>query len=405
MNMYQGYSMVSSPNIPRFKQIEGFWIDWNNDDPNSASWNWNADSNQVEMLKKARNCGANEFELFSNSPMWWMLDNHNPSGSNSGKKDNLQSWNFANHSKYLATIAKYAQENWGLEFTSIEPFNEPGALWWRGLCGTQEGCHVSCSTQATVVKHLHEELERRGLFNVTVSASDENTYDQARRSWKGFDGQTKEKIRKVNVHGYQYGSGRRDLLYQDVVVADNKRLWNSEYGDGDASGSEMVSNLNLDIKWLHNTAWVYWQLLDSTPGWGLIYFDESTMQVGQPNKKFWVLAQYTRHIRKGMSIIDSGDDDTVAAYDPGKKRLVLVTANKGVRRSITYDLSRFTTTSESVCGWSTTMMDTADSGANYVRMEDVHLNIARKTLTVHLPPNTVWTSQVDGIRVASPIFI
>ena len=33
------------------------------------------------------------------------------------------------------------------------------------------------------------------------------------------------------VHGYEYGGGRRDLLY-DAVHATGKKLWNSEYGEG-----------------------------------------------------------------------------------------------------------------------------------------------------------------------------
>ena len=32
----------------------------------------------------------------------------------------------------------------------------------------------------------------------------------------------------------------------------------------------LASNLNLDMRWLHPTAWVYWQVLDDTGGWGLV---------------------------------------------------------------------------------------------------------------------------------------
>ena len=52
----------------------------------------------------------------------------------------------------------------------------------------------------------------------------------------------------VQVHGYEYGGGRRDLLY-DAVRAAGKKLWNSEYGEGDASGMSLASNLNLDMRW------------------------------------------------------------------------------------------------------------------------------------------------------------
>ena len=33
------------------------------------------------MMKAAHARGADKIELFSNSPVWWMCTNHNPSGS------------------------------------------------------------------------------------------------------------------------------------------------------------------------------------------------------------------------------------------------------------------------------------------------------------------------------------
>lgn len=65
-----------------------------NPDPASASWDWNADANQRAMLLK-RERGADRFELFSNSPMWWMCANDNPSGAAKGSDDNLQFAQFA----------------------------------------------------------------------------------------------------------------------------------------------------------------------------------------------------------------------------------------------------------------------------------------------------------------------
>ncbi len=100
-----------------------------------------------------------------------------PSGSDSGGGDNLQSWNYNQHAIYLATVAKYASDHWGIQFNSVEPFNEPIANWWNAN-GTQEGCHFNTGTQATVISYLRSELDNRGLTNVNAAASDENTYDQ-----------------------------------------------------------------------------------------------------------------------------------------------------------------------------------------------------------------------------------
>lgn len=105
-----GQSMVASPNIPHWKQIQGYWLDWFSTDPASNSWNWWVDSNQRTMMWKARDRGVNLIELFSNSPMWWMCYNHNPSGAADGG-DNLQSWNYQQHARYLATVARYAHDH------------------------------------------------------------------------------------------------------------------------------------------------------------------------------------------------------------------------------------------------------------------------------------------------------
>jgi len=50
--------------------IHGYWTDPKNNDP--ISWNWSADENQRAMMQKARDRGADLFEMFSDSPMWWM---------------------------------------------------------------------------------------------------------------------------------------------------------------------------------------------------------------------------------------------------------------------------------------------------------------------------------------------
>jgi galactan endo-1,6-beta-galactosidase len=84
--------MVSSPSCPSWKHIEGFWLNWDSANASSPSWDWNRDANQVAMLQKAKKRAGSTFvaELFSNSPMWWMCLNHNPSGSATGSENNLQ---------------------------------------------------------------------------------------------------------------------------------------------------------------------------------------------------------------------------------------------------------------------------------------------------------------------------
>ncbi len=390
-NAINGDTMQVSTNIPAFRQIPGYWLDWFSSDPASSSWDWTVDANQRSMLLKAKARGANLFELFSNSPMWWMCYNHNPSGANSGGSDNLQSWNYDQHAVYLATVAKYASDHWGITFDSVEAFNEPIAGWWNSN-GTQEGCHFDASTQATVVDYLRSELDSRGLTNANVAASDENNYDDARATWNSFSASTQSQIGRVNVHGYEYGGGRRDLLYSAVG---GKRLWDSEYGESDGTGVSLASNLNLDFRWLHPTAWCYWQVLDSG-GWGLIQSNPGDNWIGPANRKYYVLAQYTRHIRPGMTIIDGGEGNTIAAYQPAARKLVIVTMNYGAAQTITYNLSNFHRADGPVRRW----MTSTGSGVQYAQLGGPVLS--NKSFQSSFPTNTIQTFEIQNVDLYPP---
>ncbi|MEU5701185.1 glycoside hydrolase [Streptomyces aurantiacus] len=394
-NSVGGQSMVASPNIPAFKQIEGYWQDWNNEDPTSAAWDWTADANQRAALVKAVRRGAVP-ELFANSPMWWMCLNHNPSGA-SGGGNNLQSWNYRQHASHLAAVALYAKNNWGVDFATVDPFNEPSSSWWTAT-GTQEGCHMDATVQAAVLPYLRGELDARGLSGVRLSASDETSYDLARTTWNSFGASTKALVSQVNVHGYQGSGGRRDLLHTDAVTTAGKKLWNSETGDSDGTGLTLASNLCLDFRWLHPTAWVYWQVMDPSTGWAMIAYDQSTLQPTTVQTKYYVMAQFSRHIRPGMTILDTGVGYAVAAHDATQQRLVVVAVNSGAAQTLTFDLSRFGQVTGGTGGlvrrWNTL---TSGGGDLYTARSDTYLN--GKSLSVPFAAGSVQTFEIDGVTV------
>jgi galactan endo-1,6-beta-galactosidase len=373
---------LSSRNGPTH-QIEGYWINPFSADPASSSWNWSADPLQRAMLLKAKARGANLLELFSNSPLWWICSNHNPSGADNGADDNLPSSNYDQHAIYLATIAQYAATHWGVNFTSVEPFNEPRSAWWNAA-GKQEGCHFGTNSQAAVIIYLRTELNNRGLSAVQVSASDENTYDLARTTLQSFSPTVRAQVGRVNTHGYQYGKGRRDLLYRAVA---GKKLWNSEYGEGDTSGLSLATNLNLDFALLHPTAWCYWQPFD-LGGWGLINASLSRNWIGKANPKYFVLAQYTRHIRPGMTILQSDDTNSVTAYDSTQRKLVIVTVNCSSAQSISYNLSNFARAAGPIQCWTTETRGTNDYVPSKISLG------GDKSFSADFPKNTVKTFEI-----------
>ena len=192
-------------NFPWYKDIDGYWLNWYDKDPTADSWDWYRYSNQRNMMWKARDRGVNLIEFFANAPMWWMMDSKSSGGGR------LQSWNRTDMANYLATVVKFATDNWGVTVHSIEPFNEPSAGWWN-YPQTQEGCNIPKDEQSKILGYLREELNNRGLNGVIIAASDENSMSQAKTTHEFFQDQTvtvngastrtSDIVGRVNVHGY-----------------------------------------------------------------------------------------------------------------------------------------------------------------------------------------------------------
>jgi len=384
-----GRKMIASKAIKKSRQIDAFWLDGKSPDPQSASWDWNADASQRALLLKARARGVNHFELFSNSPPWWMCANDNPSGAARATDDNLPAKNYPAFATYLATIAGIARDRWGIRFDSIEPFNEPMTSWWSAR-GTQEGCHFSRAAQAAFLPILRAELDRQGLQTLPIAASDETNFDSALATWKSFSPETKAIVSQVNVHDYQYARGQRAALYQLVVTRDHKRLWMSEYGKADPSGQELARNLMRDFNQLHPTAWCYWQPTDSG-GWGLLNGSPSKAHIRGVGLNAYILAQYSRHLRPGMCLLDSGAPNTVAAYDPPQHKLVLITFNDGPARTITYDLAAFSIADAPVFSVLTEFQGPSRYEINHAYA------VQRNRLVIEFPAHSLQTFEIERV--------
>lgn len=388
-----GRRMVVSKIIEPYRQIDAFWLDGKNPDPDSASWDWSLDAGQRAALLKARDRGADRFELFSNSPPWWMCVNDNPSGGPKGDVENLRRDQREAFAHYLAAIARRAKEKWGLAFTTVAPFNEPASSYWYADC-KQEGSHFPAASQAEILPLVRAALDREGLADIPLSASDETHYDHAVDSWLAYPPEVRAMVAQVNVHGYQGAAGRRAELHRLVVREAGKRLWNSEYGDPRADGLEMAMNIHRDFDRLRPTAWCYWQPLDggNAGGWGLMGADLGAGRIDAPNPKLYVLANYSRHIRPGMTVIASGDERAIAAFDAKARRIVVVACNEGPSAApFRIDLSAFAERGAGVARWVT---ETAGP-SRYLRLEDAAM--ARGVYDTRLPAASVVTFQIDGV--------
>lgn len=397
-NEIDGRRMVRSKTILPFRQIHAFWLDPKKPDPTTDGWDWTADANQRDMLLKARDRGANYFELFSNSAPWWMCKNDNPSGAARGEDENLRPEHREDFAHYLAAIARRAKDHWGITFTTVAAFNEPSSNYWHAD-GKQEGAHFSPASQIEILPLVRAALDRQGLTDMALSASDETSYDHALTAWRAYPPETRALVSQVNVHGYQGGGGDRVGLDRAVRIESGKPLWNSEHGDRDATGFDMARNFHRDMAWLRPLAWCYWQAIDGglqgkgNSGWGLIDGDMMEARLLRANPKAYVFAQYSRHIRPGMKILDQGDTETVVALDETSGRLVVAAMNSRRQpRTLRVDLSAFAARGAAASAWLTEPF----GETRYSRLSDIPL--AGSTLVLELPERAVLTVQLDGVR-------
>ena len=383
-----GQTMVTSNVSPTSAQyIQGFEIT-----PNT--WNWNVDANQRQMLQNAKADGANYFEMFSNSPMWWMCNNYNPAGA-AGGGDNLNMSYANSFANYIATAAQYFSQNYGITFNAVEPFNEPMGGWWTSTktsqynADSQEGCHVDPSEQATVIGLLRTQLNNVGLTGTAIAASDENSTGQAISTWNSFSSTTQSQVGWVQTHGYGFNNTAASQLYN---AAQGKQIWDSEYGENDTSGLRMAENINQNFTYLHSTAWCYWLPIEGA-NWGLINGDVSTGTMGTVNPKYYVMAQYSRSIRQGMTILTSGDPNTVTAYDPVNHDLWLVTTNTGsAAETVTYNLGNFNySQAGQVTGWCTL----CNGGSNYQQFSGPA--ITGGNLSLSFAASSVQTLEIPNV--------
>lgn len=393
-----GRRMVVSKTILPFRQIDTFWVDGRDRDPASASWNWNADPKQRALLLKARDRGANRFELFFNSPPWWMCANDNPSGAAKGTVENLRPDMRETFAYYIATIARRATDHWGLSFTSVATFNEPSSDYWNAN-GKQEGAHFSPQSQLEILPLVRAALDKQGLADLPLSASDETSYDHALKAWRTYPPEVRAIVGQVNVHGYQGLNGNRAALRAEAAVRDGKPIWNSEHGDRDADGLHMAQVFHRDMAELQPLAWCYWQPLDGGnrggggSGWGLIDANMLTHTILKVNPKAYVFAQYSRHIRPGMTILAQPDPQTVVALDTVGGKLVIAAVNPGdSARTVSCDLSRFRIGSGAVSRWLTEPF----GESRYRPLPAESLRSPRPSWS--MPAKSVLTIEIAGVK-------
>ena len=332
--------------------MPGFWV--LDEKTGEHIFDGTKDENQRNVLLRAMvACGSGFIvEAFSNSPPYYMTESGCSSGAIHAGDNNLRPDQVDAFAQYLAQVALYYKEHYGITFQSISPMNEPNTAYWGAFSPKQEGCHVTPGeSQSAILVATKKALEEKGLGDILLVGTDETSTVAAGNSFKKLSEEAKAALARIDTHSYKVGKMEE---LQALAVEHGKNLWMSEV-DGDATlgknSGEMGAGLWLankmisDIQSLMPSAWILWQGIDnhiSSEGymgnqdfgmpdlsrgyWGLTVVDHDKQEI-YLTKKYYAFGQLSRYIRPGYRILTTAAKGILAAYSDEEQRLVIAAVN------------------------------------------------------------------------------
>ena len=392
------------------------------------AWNydWEADANQMNVLKAAADAAGDEFiaEAFSNSPPYFMTVSGCSSGGVDPSVDNLREDSYTAFAAYMADVIEHWMKEGVITFQSVDPMNEPATDYWSAYSPKQEGCHFSQGdSQSRILTALNDELKAKGI-DIIICASDETSIDAAVNSYNALSDDAKSVVTRIDTHSYQ---GTQYSLLKETALEAGVNLWMSEVDGTYTIGNEdtkMQAALGFsgqiikDINGLMPTAWIMWDAVDihvdtdniydtctikeaedivskGVPFWGIAIADHDSKEL-LLSKKYYAFGQFTRYIRPGYCILGTDDkaNQVTAAYNPEDGSIVIVAMNtrdEDVKREI--DLSELNIKDDNSIQIIRTSGD-MESGENWADVTDssyAQLNDDRTKLTIVLKNSSVTT--------------
>ena len=318
-------------------EMEGF-KDFSGDE-----YHWDRDAAQRKIMLKIKEKRPDAvFEAFSNSCPYYMTYSGCVSGNTDGGKDNLKPEYYEEFAHYLVDVCKHYKDEYGIEFKTLEPFNESVTNFWFAN-GPQEGCHFDYQSQVKFIRVLEPILRESGL-NTVISASDETNIGLSVEGFKQYKSAgVLPLVGQWNTHTYSGNNADRARLA--LLAHQNKKpLWMSETGSG---GNGIGGNLALtqrlfdDMRYIQPEAWIDWQYMEEANDQWCTIRGSFASQTYQKVKNFYIRQHCSRFIRHGYDIITSPCAQSLAAVNADRDTLVLVLLNEGAKTIHNIDLSLF----------------------------------------------------------------
>lgn len=316
------------------------------------------------FLQAAKKRGVQQFLAFFNSPPVSLTRN----GKAYAVKGvgNIDSSRFTDFAGYAVRALQAIHATTAVRFDYLSPVNEPQ---WDWSDGGQEGSPYTNAQISGLVKAFHAAFRQNGLpTKLLVSEAGHLKYllDEDDKPGKGrqlrsfFDpaspayiGHLPSVARCLAAHSYfstsplSRGLALRERIRDSIARFKDLQLWQSEYCilgdnekeiDGRKKDLGMTAALYLakviwqDLTVANASAWQWWTALSAYDYKdGLVYVDKHK-EDGRfsDSKLLWVLGNYSRFVRPGMTRMESTVSGTgllVSAFRDRKKQ-VLVLVNE-----------------------------------------------------------------------------
>jgi len=174
-------------------------------------------------------------EAVAYSPPWWQTISKDTAGNVWGKQ-NIEEAMFPFFVTYITDIVANFKKLFGVEFSALDPFNEPLAGWWK-KGGGQEGCGFKLGSAVTILNMTQQQLARKGMGRTALIGLD----DWATGTLNALEKYPKELgslLNRIAVHGYRvptivYRPSKKDfedwVALRKKVHAMGKELWMVEW--------------------------------------------------------------------------------------------------------------------------------------------------------------------------------
>ncbi len=299
-----------------------------------GDYDWSRDESQRRIMLMIRERRPDAvFEAFSNSAPWWMTLSGCCAGNKIATEDNLAPSQYSAFARYLVDVCLHYRQEYGIEFRTLEPFNEPMTDYWRQN-GGQEGCHFDVESQIALLRVLYPMLRESGLTTV-ISASDETSVEQSLRDLRAYsEAGVLPMLGQWNTHTYE-GSREAKARLKELCDSLGIPLWQSETGAG---GRGLMGNLGMaqrlvdDIRYLKPRVWCDWQYVEQNfDQWSLVRSDRGWDNFLR-HSNYYVRQHFSRFVPKGYRWLEIDDEHGLAALSPDGRTLVYVTLNVSNRQ-------------------------------------------------------------------------